>query len=351
MNQAATAVRPEKNQLESEEKCAKAFKCSPHPFTLSTLVEDRYLDVNDAFVRKTGWTREEAIGRTTVELHIWETHSDRDKLVQLILRGEPILDVECRFRKKTGEIFIALLSAELLELDGVQCVVCNAIDITEWRRTQDALTASDRLLRELSGKLINAQEEERKRVARELHDDISQDIALIAAELSQLARSPLLPADSATVARISNEVKQVGLEVSEISHQLHPAKLQYLGISKALPGLCRDVSNAHKVEIECRCQSLRLSKEAELCLYRIVQEALRNTVKCSGATCATVELKTNEEGVCLTVKDEGVGFDVAKVSEGLGLVSMRERIRTIGGSVEVHTRPNCGTTIVAHIPF
>jgi PAS domain S-box-containing protein len=352
MNQTAKAIRPdEKKSAESEEKFAIAFKCCPQPFTLSTLVEDRYLDVNDAFVEKTGWAREEAIGRTTVELRIWETHAEREKLVERIVRGEPISNIECRFRRKNGEIFTALLSAELIELGGVQCVVANAIEITDWKRTQDALVASERTLRELNAKLVNAQEEERKRVARELHDDISQAMAVISVELSQLARSPMSAEDSAKVARIRNEVQQLALEVSHISHSLHPAKLQYLGISRALQGLCRDVSDAHKLEIECQCENVRLSNEAELCLYRIAQEALQNTVKYSKASRAAVEFKANGEGVHLMVKDEGVGFDVAKVSQGLGLVSMRERVRTIGGSVEVHSRPNCGTAIVVHMPL
>jgi PAS domain S-box-containing protein len=352
MSQTATAIRRDKkNSSESEEKFARAFKCCPQPFTLSTLVDDRYVDVNDAFVEKTGWTREEAIGRTTVELRIWETHAEREKLAQRIVRGEPISNVECRFRKKSGEIFVALLSAELLELGGVQCVVANAIEITDWKRTQDALVASERTLRELSGKLINAQEEERKRVARELHDDISQAIAMISVELSQLAQSPLSAEDRAKITHIRDGVQQLALEVSHISHSLHPAKLQYLGISKALQGLCHDVSDTHKIDIECRCENVRLSNEAELCVYRIAQEALRNIIKYSKASRAVVEFKANEEGVHLRVKDEGVGFDMTKASEGLGLVSMRERLRLVGGRVEVESQPDRGTCIVARIPL
>ena len=204
-------------------------------------------------------------------------------------------------------------------------MVANAIDITDWRRTQDALAASERVLRELNSKLIDAQEEERKRVARELHDDISQAIAMVSIELSQLAESATSQELRAKIARIGDEVRQVALEVSQISHSLHPAKLQYLGIGKALQGLCRDVSNAHKLQIECRWEnnSVRLSEEAELCMFRIAQEALRNMVKHSKASRAVVEFKATEEGACLTVRDEGVGFDVAKESEGLGLVSMR----------------------------
>lgn len=207
-------------------------------------------------------------------------------------------------------------------------------------------------MRGWSGKLIHAQEEERKRVAKELDDDISQEIAMISVELAQLARSPMSEEVRTKVTNIRDELRQLASEVSHVSHSLHPAKLQYLGISKALQGLCRDVSAAHKVEIECRCENdpVRLSDVAELCLYRIAQEALRNMIKHSKASRAVVGFKANEEGAYLKVTDDGIGFDVTKLSEGLGLVSMRERLRIIGGSLEIRSRPNCGTTIVAHIP-
>src|SRR5690242_19562520 len=116
------ASMDEQSYRESEEKFVETFRCSPQPFTLSTLKEDRYIEVNDAFELRTGYARDEVIGRTVDELGIWVDYSDRGKLVEKILRGEPIRTVECRFRTKTGEVFIALLSAELLELGGETCV-------------------------------------------------------------------------------------------------------------------------------------------------------------------------------------------------------------------------------------
>jgi PAS domain S-box-containing protein len=149
----------------SEEKFATAFKCSPQPFTLSTLKEDRYLEVNNAFVLKTGWSREEAIGHTTVELRIWENHAEREKLVERILRGEPISNIECRFRKKNGEIFAGLLSAELIELGGEMCVVANAIDTTELRAAEDRLREYEKAVEGLEEMIVVVDREYRYLIA------------------------------------------------------------------------------------------------------------------------------------------------------------------------------------------
>lgn len=457
---------------ESEEKFARAFKCSPQPFTLSTLREGGYLEINDAFVKKFGWSREETIGRTTFELRIWETAAEREKVVARLLGGEPISNIECRLRKKNGEMFNALLSAELIEIRGVQCVVMNAIDITDWKRAQEALSASEKraaayfqqtmfaaiewdrdfrvvewnpaaesifgyrreealgrharelivpgdltvevsglfralvnhtggelsvnenltktgerivcewfntpmvgqdgsitgvislahditarkaaenALRELSGRLISAQEEERKRVARELHDDIGQQLALISVRLSQAAQTHMSSELSRNLAEVRQKLQHVASTIGELSHSLHPSKLQYLGIAAALRALCRDVSGAHNIQIEYRGQdnSPRLSDEAQLCLYRIAQEALRNVVKHSKAAHALIQFTSSSEGACLKVQDEGVGFDIGRPAEGLGLVSMRERLRLIGGSIEINSQPNRGTSIKVHVP-
>lgn len=130
---------------ESEETFAKVFRCSPQPFTLSTIAEDRLLEVNEAFETTTGYRREEVLGRTTKELGIWENHSEREQLLKRAIHGEKIRNIECRFRKKNGDLLVGLLSAELVgEIAGETSVVSNIIDITQWRRTQEALRASER---------------------------------------------------------------------------------------------------------------------------------------------------------------------------------------------------------------
>jgi PAS domain S-box-containing protein len=330
-----------------DEKFATAFRCSPQPFTLSTIKEDRYIDVNDAFVQKTGWTREEAIGRTTVELGIWETHAEREKLVKRMLGGEKISNLECRFRNKSGGIFTALLSAEPINIEGEPCVVANAIDISEWKRTQEALA-------DMGRKLIGAHEEERTFIARELHDDIGQRVALLAIGLAQL-RGSLTEEGLASYTQICQRLSEIGRDIQELSHRLHSSKLEYLGITAAVRSFCRELSDQQNVEIGFSHEGVPsgLPKEISLCLFRVLQEALQNAVKHSGARHFKVELLATSEDIRLSVHDSGRGFDQASevASRGLGLVSMRERVRMINGELTIESRPNSGTTVKVRAPL
>jgi PAS domain S-box-containing protein len=596
---------------ESEEKFAKAFRCSPLPSILSTVKDGRFIDINEAFEQITGHTREETLGHTTNELGIWENQADREKLLERALQGEKISNVECRLRKKSGEIYIGLLSAEIIDEIGEEpCVVAIVTDITERRRTEEARQETERalkksedryrtlvessndwvwevdseakytyvgpqcrnilgyepeeligrsafdlmpedealrvaevfgtisreakpfraleninshkngrrvvletngtpifgehgklvgyrgmdrditerkltetalresevkyrtladnlpgvvfqfharenvewgfyfvhenarsllglkaepfdtwgerfaaclepedvlrsvatiqraienagiwefetkfrkptgeeiyirgiarpqkqqkelvfhgillditprkraeqLLRELSGRLINAQEEERRRVARELHDGVGQYVAIAAIELSQIAKlASAVPELSNKIAELSERIKHVASEISHISHQLHPALLKSLGINTALLGLCREISDIHDIKVEFMSGDIPkpMSEDVELCLYRVTQEALHNVVKHSKSLHANVQLTSDLQNILLTIEDDGVGFSVGSVSGGLGLVSMQERLRLVEGGVEIHSEPNRGTRIDVHIP-
>lgn len=471
--------RKEQEQFlaESEEKFAKAFKCSPQPYTLSTLMEGRYLEINDAFVEKFGWSREETIGHTTAELRIWETPAEREKVVAQLLRGEPVSNTECRLRKKTGEMFNALLSAELLEIRGVQCVVMNAIDITAWKRTQDALYATEEraaayfqqtmfaviewdddfrvvewnpaaesifgyardevlgrhgqelivgkdlagkvndmfralmnhtggefsvnenitkrggrivcewfntpmvaqdgsvtgvislvhnvteqkvtenALRELSGRLISAQEEERKRVARELHDDIGQRLALVAIQLDRerqdLQASP--EAMRLVMEEASKQVSHLASDMHSMSHRLHSSNLDMQGLAAAAGSFCQEVSEGQNVVVDFQSEGIprTLSEDIALCLFRVLQEALQNATKHSGAKRFWVALAGSTDQIVLTVRDEGRGFQPEEAirKRGLGLTSMMERLRLVGGELIIDTGPQSGTMIRACVPL
>src|SRR5208337_2407280 len=180
----------------------------------------------------------------------------------------------------------------------------------------------------LSGRLIHAQEAERMRLARELHDDLNQNLALLAVELDMFHQKP--PATSGEVSErmqeLSDQVKTLSSSVHQLSHGLHPAKLQQLGLVSAVRGLCRELGAAHHIAIEFtpRAVSGPVPDDIALCLYRIVQEGLQNVIKHSGSTAAEVELISNENELFLVVSDQGCGFDsVAVMDEGtLGLVSI-----------------------------
>jgi signal transduction histidine kinase len=219
------------------------------------------------------------------------------------------------------------------------------------RRAEGDLRQSQNELRELTGRLLLAQETERRRIARELHDDLNQSLAILAVELDMLSQKP---PESAVVVqervqKLSAQIKQLSSSVHDLSHQLHPAKLEQLGLVAALRSLCKELTNSHGLPIafEHREIAERLPDDTALCLYRITQESLQNVIKHSAAHHALVELTGDAGSIRLRVVDDGKGFDTLLLDgrAGLGLISMRERLRLVRGQIDIDSGPAAGTRI------
>ena len=223
----------------------------------------------------------------------------------------------------------------------------SAIDVTEQKLAQEALE-------KVSGRLIEAQEKERSRIARDLHDDICQRLALVSMELEQANRNGFPPATKEHLERIRQQCSEITGDIQSLSHQLHSSKLQYLGLVAAVRGMCREFAKKHEVSIEFACDNVpRLPSDISLCLFRVAQEALHNAVKYSATTQFAVELSTGANEVRLEVKDTGAGFHVeeARRNGGLGLVSMQERVHLAHGRLNVESSPGKGTRIIAVVPI
>ena len=220
-----------------------------------------------------------------------------------------------------------------------------AIDVSEQRN-------AERTAHELSGRLINAQEDERRRIARDLHDDFNQRLSLLSVELELLGRGQSGRAVSG-FAQLASQIRHLSSEVHKLSYQLHPAKLDQLGLETATRSLCRDVARQSGVRVEFTAASVPpdVPPEVALCLYRIAQEALRNVVRHSRAAAASVDLQADGSALRMTVSDGGRGFDVSSAAVGLGLLSMRERAHLTKGSMVVESSPDRGTRIVVNVPL
>jgi PAS domain S-box-containing protein len=223
------------------------------------------------------------------------------------------------------------------------------IDISERKLTEAALA-------NVSRKLIEAQEQERTRIGRELHDDIGQRLALMAIELQQLHENSLiLPDVRSRMGELHKQISGIAADIQSLSHELHSAKLQYLGIAAAVRGFCREFGQQQKVEIDCKTHDLPspLSPDISLCFFRVLQEALHNSVKHSGVRHFEVRLWGTSDEIHLTVKDSGAGFDreAAKTSGGLGLISMEERLKLVRGTLSIDSQPKRGTTLHARVPL
>ncbi|HTS05171.1 MAG TPA: MASE1 domain-containing protein [Candidatus Eisenbacteria bacterium] len=224
------------------------------------------------------------------------------------------------------------------------------LDITDRKLAEEALGS-------IGQRLIEAHEEERTWIARELHDDIAQRIALLAVELERCTPQASDSMDdlneSLQLAR--QRISDLGKDIQALSHRLHSSKLEYLGLPTAAKSFCRELAEQRKVQIEFIHTDIPadIPREVSLCLFRVLQEALQNAIKHSSDQNFTVEMRGSKDGISLTVTDEGIGFDWqdAMNRRGLGLISMRERLRLVNGQLSIRSSQGIGTTIVARVPL
>jgi PAS domain S-box-containing protein len=218
-------------------------------------------------------------------------------------------------------------------------------DVTESKRAIE-------LNRALAGRLIVTQEEERQRIARELHDDVSQKIALLHLEVDQIA-AELSDPHRTRVQKVSWQVTEIACDLSNLSHRLHPSRLQTLGLAESVRLLCHEISQQRQVSVAFSSAVLpeTVDPSVSLCLYRIAQEALHNVAKHSQARDASVQLTHDREHVDLHIIDSGIGFDPIAVNRGLGLISMRERVSVLKGHLAIHASPGRGTEIGVRLPL
>src|SRR5207344_3294900 len=223
----------------------------------------------------------------------------------------------------------------------------------ELRGSQDQLGVSYDRIRDLSRRLLGEQEAERARIARELHDDINQQLAILSIELDELRSDPLQVHTAELVSRAQETTQSISTSVHELSHRLHPSKLRLIGLVAALDNLRRDLSPPHlPIAFSHRNVPAEIDQNIALCVFRVAQEALGNAVKHSDAGHIWVDLTGGPSSVALTITDDGKGFDVNGLpNAGLGLISMRERVESVGCVLEIHATPAAGTRLTVTVPI
>jgi len=260
--------------------------------------------------------------------------------------------MEYRLRRHDGEYrWIFDLGVPRFNADGSFAgYIGSCNDVTERKLAEEALST-------VSRRLIDAHEEERTWIARELHDDINQRLALLAVNLERMKQD--LPASRVNGNRAVTEacefIREIGGDIQALSHRLHSSKLEYLGLEVAAAGFCKELSLQHKVKVDFHSEGIpkTLPKEISVCLFRVLQEALQNAAKHSGAKHFEVSLKGETNEIQLSVHDSGIGFDPEKAmgGHGLGLISMKERLKFVDGQLSIDSGPQEGTTVHAHVPF
>ncbi len=336
---------------ESEERFRLVANTAP--VLIWTSGTDKLCDyVNRTWLEFTGRTLEEELGNAWAGgIHKDDMNSALDTYTSAFDRRQPF-KMEYRLRRHDGEYrWIIDRGVPRFNTDGsfVGYVGC-CIDITERKMAADALTT-------LSGQLIAAQEEERRRVAREIHDDYQQRLAMVANDIDGL-RQHLTDHPENTKQRLRhvwNEISELASDLHSLSHRLHSSTLETLGLVAGVSAFCREFQQQQGLEIDFSHQNVPrgIPPDTALCLFRVTQEALRNVKKHSGANYAEVRLEGRDEELFLCVSDRGIGFDTKLRSPlaGIGIRSMEERLRVLEGHLDVHSNPSRGTTIEARVPL
>jgi signal transduction histidine kinase len=249
-----------------------------------------------------------------------------------------------------GEEFPIEASISQTQVEGKKLFTVIIRDVTEGKRAEDSLS-------NVSRRLIEAHEEERTWIARELHDDISQRLALLAVNMGRLKHDlPAFPVDlRERVQEQMERISDIENGIQALSHRLHSSKLEYLGLASAAGAFCRELSEQQKVDIDFRSDDIPKDtpQEIALCLFRVLQEALQNAIKHSGAKRFKVNFSSSPGEIHLTVRDGGGGFNPEEAfrGRGLGLMSMKERLKFVGGALSIESRLQEGTTIHASVPL
>jgi PAS domain S-box-containing protein len=341
---------------ESEERFLSLFAQAPIGIALETL-EGGILEVNPAFCAMLGYSAQELLSSSCARLSHPEDEEREKPLFEELREGaRSSYRIQKRFFRKDGSQMWGYVNVSLLVRNhgSAPLVIGMVSDITAQKTAETSLHQRDQELQRLAGHLIGAQEEERRRISRELHDDIGQRISLLACELDLHRKKNSTPKQenqAALFEKARSELKALASDIHELSHELHSSGLRCCQLRIALRDLCSKYANNHHLDINLQTEGLdsNLSSDIALCLFRVAQEALANVLKHGGTNKAVVNVTQDSERVRLVVRDFGLGFDPATKSRGIGLVGMRERLRLCGGFLSVNTAPNQGTEIIAEI--
>jgi PAS domain S-box-containing protein len=339
----------------SEEKFAKAFRSSPFRVTIGTLAEGRFIEVNDAFLRDHGFTRDQVIGKTSPELGLWARPEDRRRLVEALERDGMVHEFEYPGQTRDGRVHITSLSAELIQVAGETCILAVATDITDRKRAQEEIRRSREELRALAARLQSVREDERTHIAREIHDELGQALTGLKLDLAWLRqrlkdRTDLADRLVSVMGRIDGTIDAV----RRIATELRPSVLDHLGLVAAVEWQAHDFEKLTGVatRLDVSATTIPVNGTTATTVFRMLQETLTNVARHAGATRVEITLEIGSDAVLLRVGDNGRGISEAERTDrrSLGLVGLRERAIACGGQLSIEGRPGAGTVVSARIP-
>ena len=341
--------RAEDGLRASEEQWKAVFENNP---TMYFMIDGQgtVLSVNPFGADQLGYTIDELIGQSVLKMFAEaEWGVVRETIQRCLERLGESMSWEIRKVRRDGTpVWVRETAKAMRRIDGSSVVLIACEDITPRKRAEQELE-------ELAGRLIYAQEQERSRIGRELHDHISQMLGVLTIRMDQLrADEATPPAVAAALGELRGNMVEITGDIHGLSHRLHSSTLDYLGLVPALQKLVNEFSTRHGIDIAFEPGELPtpVPSDVALCLFRITEESLTNIAKHSDAKSARVQVNGTSSGLVLTIEDSGKGFDPQRLERGagLGFVSMRERLRVLRGTVRVDSAHSRGTRIEALVP-
>jgi len=354
----ATVRRKAQEELERSESALRALLDSASQAVITAKEDGQIVMVNGNTEKMFGYTRQELIGQP-VELLI--PHNGRGKSSRngfsAIAAGRPVAGASTlEARRKDGTAFPAEMSLSAITANGEKLTVAFVSDITQRVQMEKSAQAHAEQIQALAARLLTVQEEERRRVSRELHDQICQQLASLAIDISGIAADPASHQVSRTVLKgLQSRVIQASEATRHIAYELHPSVLDDLGLVASLRVLCKQLTEREGLAVKFHSGELPpvISREIASCLYRVAQESLHNVTRHASAKKVSVTISMKKDGIVLSVLDDGTGFEpaVARGSGGLGLIGMEERARLVKGELTIAAKPGTGTRITLHVPL
>lgn len=340
----------------SEDKFAKAFRSSPLRVSISTLAEGRFVEVNDTFLRDHGFTRDEVIGRTSPGLGLWAEPTQRRAFVEKVSREGMVRDYEFAGQLRDGRVQTTSISAEVINVGGEACLLAVATDITDRKEAEEKARRSRAELRALAGRLLLVREEERTRIAREIHDELGQALTGLKIDLAWLKRRVEdRPEVSEWVQSMVARIDGTMDSVRRIATDLRPSVLDHLGLVAAIEWQAQEFERRTGVTATVRVETSEapIDDVRATAVFRMLQETLTNVARHAGASRVDVTFTVGRIDLALEVRDDGRGITPAELAGGrsLGLVGLRERAIACGGTLAIQGTPGRGTRVAIRLPL
>lgn len=339
----------------SEQKFAAAFRACPDASVITEFESRRIVDINDAMIRLTGYDREEMIGASAIELEAWMDPMEQNQYLTGLREQGRVVGLESSFRMKMGETRVGILFAELIVVDGRSHVLTIFHDNTLRCAMEKKLEKANIRLKALSSSLLEIQEDERRNLAHELHDEIGQSLTAQKIALQSLCIRPDARINCEQIRKVINITDTVLSQVRRISLDLRPPQLDDLGLPAAIRwNLLRQSELAGFVpHFSASGTFSRLPESIAIACYRISQEALTNAIRHGLARTIWISLECDGSDLQLEIRDDGEGFDPSSLEDGksMGMIGMQERATLAGGQLSACAQPGAGCTIAARFPL